>query len=127
MSNEIFEAGDVVTCAFFGDREFVLEDYVDDERYPITVRFLNGNGVNCDEIFTREGFSHVKHTSPVLKLVRKKQKEREWIQVFRVNCKNESFQLIKEFDSHDDAFCWIKKSGIPSWEYQIEKFYKVTE
>lgn len=131
MNNEIFEPGDVVTCAFFGDKEFILVEtekgFGHDEKYPIEVRFLIDRGDICSESFTREGFSHVNHTSPVLKLVRKKQKEREWIQVFMVACKNESFQLIKEFDSYDDAFYWIKKSGIPSWEYQIEKFYKVKE
>lgn len=121
MNDEIFEAGDVVTCAFFGDREFVLTE-VNSSEYPYRI---DVKGVYW--IFTLDGKYHISHTSPVLKLVRKKQKEREWIQVFRVACENESFQLIKEFDSYDDAFCWIKKSGIPSWEYQIEKFYKVKE
>ena len=132
MSNEIFEPGDVVTCAFFRDGEFVLEEtnknYGYDEKYPITVRFLTDNGVNRDEVFTRDGFSHVYHTAPVLKLVRKKSKEREWIQVFRVTSKNESFYLGKnDFESYDEAFFWIKGNGIPSWEYQVEKFYKVKE
>lgn len=122
MSEVIFEAGDVVTCAFFGDREFVLESNSTSKKYPVgiitdnTIRYFTVNGKACAD-----------DTHPVLKLVRKKQKEREWIQVFRVACKNESFQLIKEFDSYDDAFCWIKRSGIPSWEYQIEKFYRVKE
>ena len=132
MSNVIFEAGDVVTCAFYGDEEFVLEEiekgFGYDEKYPIMVRFLTAKGDSCGEFFTREGLSHVNHTSPVLKLVRKKQKEREWIQVFRVTSKNESFYLGKnDFESYDEAFFWIKGNGIPSWEYQIEKFYKVKE
>lgn len=126
MNNVIFEPGDVVTCAFFGDKEFVLKE-INNSNYPILIDYVSESGNSRDEFFTREGFSHAHHAAPVLKLVRKKQKEREWIQVFRVACKNESFQLIKEFDSYDDAFCWIKKSGIPSWEYQIEKFYKVKE
>ena len=121
MSNEVFETGDVVTCAFFVDREFVLEKG-DITMFPIRISFDNDY-----RYFTINGKSNVSDTAPVLKLVRKKQKEREWIQVFRVACKNESFQLIKEFDSYDDAFCWIRKSGITSWEYQIEKFYKVKE
>ena len=92
------------------------------------VRFLTAKGDSCGEFFTREGLSHVNHTSPVLKLVRKKQKEREWIQVFRVTSKNESFYLGKnDFESYDEAFFWIKGNGIPSWEYQVEKFYKVKE
>lgn len=128
MSNEIFEVGDVVTCAFFGDKEFVLEDYVDDERYPITVRFLNGNGVNCDEIFTREGFSNVNHTSPVLKLVRKKTKKRVIIELFKVNSENESFFLNNnEFGSYDDALDWIKSNGLNGWTYSIDKFYKIND
>lgn len=48
MINEIFEAGDVVTCAFFGDEEFVLVEtekgFGHDEKYPITVRFLIDRG-----------------------------------------------------------------------------------
>lgn len=122
MSDVIFESGDVVTCAFFGDKEFVLESNSTSKKYPVgittdnAIRYFTVNGKACDS-----------DTHPVLKLVRKKQKEREWIQVFRVACKNESFQLIKEFDSYDDAFFWIKRSGITSWEYQIEKFYKVKE
>lgn len=121
MSDVIFEPGDVVTCAFFGDKEFVLEE-CNITMFPVCI------SIDMDyRYFTINGKSNIGDTSPVLKLVRKKQKEREWIQVFRVACKNESFQLIKEFDSYDDAFCWIKKSGIPSWEYQIEKFYKVKE
>lgn len=122
MSEVIFEAGDVVTCAFFGDEEFVLVKGVGSD-YPCRLenesRWLS---------FTSDGKFNINHTSPVLKLVRKKSKERELVEVFRVACDNKSFHLSKnEFDSYDDAFCWIKKSGIPSWEYQIEKFYKVKE
>lgn len=122
MSNVIFEAGDVVTCAFFGDKEFVLKTSLSRE-YPLCFYTTDGDRRS----FSENGKFHVTDTHTVLKLVRKKQKECEWIQVFRVACENESFQLIKEFDSYDDAFYWIKKSGIPSWEYQIEKFYKVKE
>lgn len=122
MSEVIFEAGDIVTCAFFGDREFVLIGGVNSD-YPCKIE---SEGEYWS--FTLDGKYHISHTSPVLKLVRKKQKEREWIQVFRVTCKNKSFHLGKnEFDSHGDALSWIRKSGIPSWEYQIEKFYKVKE
>ena len=126
MSEVIFESGDVVTCAFFGDKEFVLRE-IENSEYPILISYATSGGSRRDEFFTREGLSHLHHSSPVLKLVRKKQKEREWVQVFRVACKNESFQLIKDFDSYDDAFYWIKRSGITSWEYQIERFYKVRE
>lgn len=122
MSEVIFEAGDVVTCVFFGDKEFVLEINSTSKKYPVGI--ITNNAIRY---FTVNGKAYDSDTHPVLKLVRKKSKEREWIQVFRVACKNESFQLIKEFDSYDDAFYWIKKSGIPSWEYQIEKFYKVKE
>jgi len=125
MSNEIFEAGDVVTCVFFGDKEFVLRESYNSD-YPIQIDF-SVNGRDRLHTFMLDGRNYLYHTEPVLKLVRKKSKEREWIQVFRVACKNESFQLIKEFDSYDDAFYWIKKSGITSWEYQIERFYKVRE
>ena len=44
MSNEIFEAGDVVTCAFFGDEEFVLEES-DLDKYPLQIAFLDKDGV----------------------------------------------------------------------------------
>ena len=127
MSEVIFEAGDVVTCAFFGDEEFVLKCNSSADMYPISISYTDKDNLGRVLLFTKDGRSFDYHTSPILKLVRKKSKEREWIQVFRVACENESFQLIKEFDSYDDAFCWIKKSGIPSWEYQIEKFYKVKE
>ena len=122
MSDVIFEAGDVVTCALFGDEEFVLGENASRE-YPLCIHTTDGDRRS----FSYNGKFHATDTSPILKLVRKKSKERECIQVFRVACKNESFQLIKEFDSYDDAFCWIKRSGITSWEYQIEKFYKVKE
>lgn len=121
MSDVIFEAGDVVTCAFFGDKEFVLIKS-DISMFPVKISINND-----DRCFTINGKSNVSDTAPILKLVRKKSKEREWIHVFRVACDNESFQLIKEFESYEDAFNWIKRNGIPSWEYQIEKVYKVKE
>ena len=128
MSNEIFETGDVVTCAFFGDEEFVLEKS-DLVKYPLQIAFLDKDGVERLSSFTQDGKSFIYHTFPVLKLVRKKSKEREWIQVFRVTSKNKSFYLGKnEFRSYEDAFDWIRMiNGIPSWEYQIKKFYKIKE
>ena len=130
MSNVIFEAGDVVTCAFFGDKEFVLGEtekgFGYDEKYPIMVRFLTTKGDSCDEFFTRDGFSHVNHTSPILKLVRKKTKKRVIIELFKVNSENESFFLNNnEFDSYDDALDWIKRNGVNGWAYSIDKFYKI--
>jgi len=132
MSEVIFEAGDVVTCAFFGDREFVLEEtsknYGYDEKYPVTVRFLGEDGVSRDEVFTREGFSHVNHTAPVLKLVRKKTKKRTVIELFKIDSENESFFLKNnEFGSYEDAFDWIKRNGINGWVYSINKLYKIKD
>ena len=132
MSNVIFEAGDVVTCAFYGDEEFVLEEiekgFGYDEKYPIMVRFLTAKGDSCGEFFTREGLSHINHTSPVLKLVRKKIKKRNVIGLFRVNSENESFFLNNnEFDSYEDALDWIKGNGVNGWVYSIDKFYKIKD
>lgn len=122
MSNEIFEAGDVVTCAFFGDEEFVLIKS-EGSMFPVKICINNDR-----RYFTINGKSNVSDTAPVLKLVRKKSKEREVVQVFRITCDNKSFHLGKnEFDSHDDVLSWIRRNGIPSWEYQIDKFYKVKE
>lgn len=127
MSEVIFEAGDVVTCAFFGDKEFVLKE-IDNSHYPILIDYVSESGNSRDEFFTRDGFSHDCHTSPVLKLVRKKIKKRNVIELFKINSENESFFLNNnEFGSYDDALSWIRKNGITSWEYQIEKFYKVKE
>ena len=122
MSDVIFEAGDVVTCAFFGDREFVLVKG-NVSMFPVKISINND-----DRYFTINGKSNVGDTAPVLKLVSKKQKERELVECFRVACDNKSFHLSKnEFDSHGDALSWIRKSGIPSWEYQIEKIYRIKE
>lgn len=124
MNEVIFEAGDVVTCAFFGDEEFVLEKSNKSiSPYPIHIKTSTGS-YWC---FTTDGKYHVSNTAPILKLVRKKSKERELVEIYRVSCDNESFQLIKEFESYEDAFTWIRRNGIPSWEYQIEKVYKVKE
>lgn len=122
MSEVVFEAGDVVTCVFYGDEEFVLKES-NNSVYPVCI------SMNKDSrSFTENGKYHLSDTAPVLKLVRKKTKEREFVQVFRVACDNESFYLGKnEFDSYEDVFTWIRRNGIPSWEYKIEKVYKVKE
>lgn len=125
MSDVIFEAGDVVTCAFFGDEDFVLiESNIRD--YPIQINFLDKDGKERSNCFTRDGRDYSYHTSPVLKLVRKKSKERELAESFMVKRLSDSFYL-NVTDSYDSALDWIKLRGIPSWEYQIEKFYKIKE
>ena len=70
MSNEIFEGGDVVTCAFFGDKEFVLEE-IENSDYPILINYTSSEGNRRYELFTIEGLCHRYHSAPVLKLVRK--------------------------------------------------------
>lgn len=122
MSNVIFEAGDVVTCAFFGDEEFVLVKGVDSD-YPCQLenesRWLS---------FTSDGKFHINHTSPVLKLVRKKTKKRTIIESFKIDSENESFFLENnEFGSYDDALDWIKRNGVNGWVYSIDKFYKIND
>ena len=127
MSNEIFEAGDVVTCAFFRDEEFVLEES-DLDKYPLQIAFLDKDGVERLSSFTQDGKSFIYHTFPVLKLVRKKTKKRNVIEFFKVNSENESFFLNNnEFDSYDDALDWIKGNGVNGWVYSIDKFYKIND
>lgn len=127
MSNVIFEAGDIVTCAFFGDEEFIIEGNYQ-SRYPLYITRYSEDATKRQISFTQDGKLFSFHTSPVLKLVRKKTKKRTVIELFKVDSENESFFLNNnEFGSYEDAFDWIKKNGIPSWEYQIEKFYKVKE
>ena len=127
MSEVIFEAGDVVTCAFFGDKEFVLKES-NLGKYPIQITFLNDDGVERMNSFTQDGKFSIYHTFPVLKLVRKKIKKRIVIEFFKVNSENESFLLQNnEFGSYDDAFDWIKRNGINGWLYSINKFYKIKD
>lgn len=120
MSDVIFEAGDVVTCAFYGDREFVLKmSNLPD--YPVC--FLWGEKY----YFTSNGRQNISHTSPVLKLVRKKIKKRNIKEIFRVKSDNGAFLLDKDFDSYDDALDWIKGNGVNEWVYSIDKLYKVND
>lgn len=125
MSDVIFEAGDVVTCAFFGDREFVLESY-DCDMYPVCIFFADEDGMCGVTYFTKGGLLFYLHTTPVLKLVRKKIKKRTVIGLFKVNSENESFLLENnEFGSYDDALDWITRNGVNGWVYSIDKFYKI--
>lgn len=126
MSNVIFEAGDVVKCAFFGDEEFVLKE-IDNSDYPILIDCASESGNRRDELFTRDGFFHVNHTSPALKLVRKKIKKRNIKDIFRVKSDNGTFLLDQDFDSYEDALDWIKGNGLNGWAYSIDKFYKVDD
>ena len=127
MSDVIFEAGDVVTCAFFGDREFVLEE-IENSEYPILINYASSEGNRRYELFTREGLSHHHHSAPVLKFVRKKTKKRNIIELFKVSSENESFFLENnEFRTYEDAFDWIKKNGISGWVYSINKYYKIKD
>ena len=127
MSEVIFEAGDVVTCAFYGDEEFVLIDS-NIRDYSLQINFLNNDGEEISNFFTRDGRYHSYHSAPVLKLVRKKTKKRNVIEFFKVNSENESFFLNNnEFDSYDDALDWIKGNGVNGWVYSIDKFYKIKD
>lgn len=127
MSEVIFEAGDVVTCAFFGDKEFVLKES-NLGKYPIQITFLDDDGVERLNSFTQDGKSSIYHTFPVLKLVRKKIKKRIIVELFKVNSENESFFLKNnEFGSYDDAFDWIKGNGVNGWVYSVYKFYKIKD
>lgn len=119
MSDVIFEAGDVVTCAFFGDKEFVLESNSTSKKYPVGI--ITDNSIRY---FTINGKSNISDTTPVLKLVRKKQKEREVVEIYRVVG---AFSIDESFDTYEEAFYWIKGSWVPPGVYQIEKFYKVKE
>lgn len=118
MSNEIFEAGDVVTCAFFGDEEFVLIKS-EGSMFPVKICINNDR-----RYFTINGKSNVSDTTPVLKLVRKKSKERELVEIYKVA---RPFSSDKSFDTYEEALDWIKEDGITSHEYQIEKIYKIKE
>lgn len=123
MSEVIFEAGDVVTCAFFGDKEFVLESNLTSKKYPVGI-----TTDNAIRYFTVNGKACAGDTHPVLKLVRKKAKNRNAIGIFKVSSENESFFLENnEFRAYEDAFDWIKKNGIIGWVYSIDKFYKIKD
>lgn len=123
MSDVIFEAGDFVTCAFFGDKMFVLEDYPSEE-YPVCFYDHNGDARS----FTENGKYYASDAFPVLRLVRKKTKKRNVIELFKVNSENESFFLENnEFGSYDDALDWIKGNGVNGWVYSIDKFYKIND
>lgn len=122
MSEVTFEPGDVVTCAFYGDEEFVLSSE-DGGLFPISIN--RGGKVIA---FTLDGMYSTHHTAPVLKLVRKKAKNRNAIGLFKVSSENESFFLENnEFRTYEDAFDWIKKNGIIGWVYSIDKFYKIND
>lgn len=123
MSNVTFEAGDVVTCAFFGDEEFVLKTSLSSE-YPLCFYAPDG----CRRSFSENGKFHVTDIYPILKLVRKKTKKRTVVELFKVNSENESFFLNNnEFGSYDDALDWIKSNGVNGWVYSIDKFYKIND
>ena len=127
MSEVIFEAGDVVTCACVRDEEFVLEES-DLDKYPLQIAFFDKDGVERLSSFTQDGKYSIHHTEPVLKLVRKKIKKRTVIEFFKVNSENESFLLENnEFGSYDDAFDWIKRNGVNGWVYSVDKLYKIKE
>lgn len=127
MSEVIFEAGDVVTCAFFGDKEFVLESN-DSDIYPVCIFFTDEGGGSSVTYFTKGGLLARWHKVPVLKLVRKKIKKRVVIELFKVNSENESFFLNNnEFGSYDDALDWIKSNGLNGWTYFIDKLYKIKD
>ena len=125
MSEVIFEPGDIVTCAFFGDREFVLESY-DCDMYPVCIFFADEDGKSVVTYFTKGGLFFDFHITPVLKLVRKKSKEHELVESFMVKHMGDNFYL-NVTDSYESALAWIKLRGNPIYEYQIEKFYKVKE
>lgn len=123
MSDVIFEAGDVVTCAFFGDMEFTLEDYPL-KGYPVCFYDHKGDARS----FTENGKYHANDALPVLKLVRKKIKKRNVIEFFKIDSENESFFLENNhFNSYDDALDWIKGNGVSGWVYSIDKFYKIND
>ena len=123
MSEVTFEVGDIVTCAFFGDREFVLrESNVRD--YSLQINFLDKDGEEISNCFTRDGRYHSYHTSPILKLVHKKSKERELVEYFMVKQDNICLNVTEYYIS---ALDWIKLRGTLGCEYQIEKLYKIKE
>ena len=72
MSNTIFKAGDEVTCAFYGDRKFILEEIEDDDLYPL--QCISGD--QNDPTFTLAGQFYL-GTTPILTLVRTKEQIEE--------------------------------------------------
>lgn len=94
MSDDfIFQAGDKVKCAFFGDEVFVLVDnnIYNTADYPLMLSKVGDQGM-----FTTDGRLHTSHTHPVLTLVerpKKKIKKKYWVASY----KNVTRTLIASF------------------------------
>ena len=75
-----FKAGDLVRYIPMGDKEYVLEDSIDNI-YPLLIKSIG--------TFTLDGRMSADHTHPLLILIRRPEEEKKkWYQVF-YKCHNE--------------------------------------
>lgn len=120
MDKVTFEAGDVVTCVFYGDEEFVLSRE-DGGSFPI-----NFKRYGRDITFTLDGRYSISHTTPVLKLVRKHKKDNELVTVYTIRV-HMIGRYREEFDTYEKAVEWIKTNGNSKMDYKIDKIYRIKE
>lgn len=127
MDKVTFEAGDTVTCAFYGNKEFVLEksNSID---YPLCFSVLVTELFTYTKAyyFTTDGRTNKIHTSPVLKLVRKHIKENELVTVYTIRV-HMIGRYREEFDTYEKAVEWIKTNGNSKMDYKIDKIFRVKE
>lgn len=68
-----FKAGDIVRYIPTGDKEYILEDSINNI-YPLLIKSI--------DIFTLDGRMSTDHTHPLLILIRRPEAKKKWYQVF---------------------------------------------